>query len=112
MAKHKHCELIHLWAEGAEIEIYTNEWKDCPSPSWHGANLYRIKPKEPEWYENIPAHGVLCWVGMDTDAPQQYLMLIIKHLTNNGYPYVDKWQKRWKLASPLTNDEIKQFLRG
>lgn len=47
MAKHKHCELIHAYAEGAEIQ-YRNEggaWFDLQDPSFDLPGEYRIKPR-------------------------------------------------------------------
>lgn len=46
--KHKHAELIKVWADGAEIEVYNQEsgiWRDCPTPSWLDFSEYRIKPE-------------------------------------------------------------------
>ena len=42
-----HAELIHLWAEGAEIEfrITSSDWLTIESPSWDSDNIYRVKPK-------------------------------------------------------------------
>jgi hypothetical protein len=47
--KRKHAELIHLWADGAEIEVLTGEGDFCPSwvttryPRWSKVNEYRLK---------------------------------------------------------------------
>ena len=53
--KHKHADLIHAWAEGAQIQ-YKDEadiWKDIDSPAWHEWMEYRIKhytnPQTKEW---------------------------------------------------------------
>lgn len=48
MAKHKHCELIHAWADGAEIQRATlsgNDWVDDSDPTWNVCHEYRIKPR-------------------------------------------------------------------
>jgi len=45
--RHKHADLIHAWAEGAEIEIYIpldRKWVHSPSPSFLRDIEYRIKP--------------------------------------------------------------------
>jgi len=57
--RNRHAELIHAWAEGAEIErretycryqmnqepiIVSEEWLPCPNPSWVWNEEYRIKP--------------------------------------------------------------------
>jgi hypothetical protein len=46
MARHKHADLIHAWADGAVIQILNSEgkWVDC-SPVWILSSEYRIKPK-------------------------------------------------------------------
>jgi hypothetical protein len=50
--KHKHADLIHAWADGAEIQWKnTNDvWEDWAndevSPPWHPYSEYRIKPEE------------------------------------------------------------------
>lgn len=43
--KHKHAELIHAWAEGAQIETKSidGSWNSISSPSWGEAFQYRIK---------------------------------------------------------------------
>ena len=49
--KHKHCELIKAWADGAEIQYkdQRGDWIDFPSwyePVWNSDTLeYRIKPE-------------------------------------------------------------------
>ena len=46
--KHKHADLIHAWAEGAEIEFKMpdGKWRLTVRPTWHESNEYRIKPEE------------------------------------------------------------------
>ena len=48
--KHKHADLIHAWADGAEIEFKhpDGQWIDCTnSLDWgYGGFEYRIKPQE------------------------------------------------------------------
>ena len=45
--KHKHADLIHAWADGAQIErkIYS-EWLICIKPDWDVLGEYRIKPQD------------------------------------------------------------------
>jgi hypothetical protein len=47
--KHKHCDLIKAWADGAEIQCrkHNSDWADIVggSPSWFHEWEYRIKPK-------------------------------------------------------------------
>ena len=48
MKPHKHAELIKAWADGAEIEFYSEafeEWQNPgKSPEWSEDYQYRIKP--------------------------------------------------------------------
>lgn len=45
---HKHAALIKAWADGAQIQHYSEnvrDWIDCRvSPSWRNDRKYRIKP--------------------------------------------------------------------
>lgn len=45
--RHKHADVIHAWAEGAEIEFKvqaTGDWRKTDTPSWQEDYEYRIKP--------------------------------------------------------------------
>ena len=45
--KHIHADLIHAWADGAEIEILRRKntpWEKTETPRWHSDFEYRIKP--------------------------------------------------------------------
>jgi hypothetical protein len=49
--KHKHADLIHAWADGAEIQrksLAKNDetWFDEDEPRWFEEAEYRIKPEE------------------------------------------------------------------
>ena len=46
--KHKHADLIHAWADGAQIEMFSviyARWENIANPSWELNNKYRIKPE-------------------------------------------------------------------
>ena len=60
------------------------------------------------WYENIPKHGVLCRNDWATDV----ITLILSY-DKEGDSVYDVRDRRHASHSmtPLTNDEIKQFLR-
>jgi hypothetical protein len=47
MKPHKHAELIHAWADGAEIESSFDGyvWGLIAEPGWHEDVGYRIKPE-------------------------------------------------------------------
>jgi hypothetical protein len=47
--KHKHADLIHAWADGAQIQFRLwggMEWIDTEIPAWEIKYEYRIKPEE------------------------------------------------------------------
>lgn len=47
--RHKHADLIHAWAEGAEIEFeyQLGIWRSATDiPTWEPSVNYRIKPKK------------------------------------------------------------------
>lgn len=62
--KHKHADLIHAWADGAEVEWrskqYTsNEWYPNYSPNWDGDAEYRIKSmRNPDLYKYVDVKAV------------------------------------------------------
>lgn len=50
--KHKHCEVIKAWADGAQIQVKSEdnaEWQDISSnqgnPAWIDFLQYRVKPE-------------------------------------------------------------------
>lgn len=51
--KHKHCEVIKAWADGAEVQSFCTEdkkWITLASPFfWNPEHEYRIKPPAPKW---------------------------------------------------------------
>jgi hypothetical protein len=54
IVKHKHCEVIKSWAEGATIQYfnrYSLKWTDvaCNDPSWQENTEYRVKPEIKEF---------------------------------------------------------------
>ena len=48
MKPHKHAEVIHAWADGAEVQIKMHDgvWINVDTPYWHNGCEYRIKPAE------------------------------------------------------------------
>lgn len=49
MTKHKHCEVIIAWANGAKIQVHVNGdlWEDCDKiPGWFERCDYRVKPQK------------------------------------------------------------------
>jgi len=46
--RHKHADLIHKWADGAEIQYYDAimcRWADDKNPKWLEDTKFRIKPE-------------------------------------------------------------------
>jgi len=51
MARHIHADLIHQWAEGAEIEtLYGDGWDRIDAPQWFLYKKYRLA--KPELYQH------------------------------------------------------------
>jgi hypothetical protein len=97
-------EVFQALADGKTIELKNPSWADyrpldhtnylpLKSDSFNNYD-WRIKPKPLEWYENIPEHGVLV------------------RSKNTKSIYVAKKVAYPEECTPLTNEEIKQFLRG
>ena len=67
MARHKHADLIHAWADGAEIQVLNNgRWIDIYYPSWSEYAEYRIKPQpKPDYvlYDNVSLETELSMYG-------------------------------------------------
>jgi hypothetical protein len=65
--RHKHADVIHAWAEGAELEyLRDGEWVGQKNPSFHEALQWRVKPKTVKkegWVNVYPANGTCSAVG-------------------------------------------------
>lgn len=48
--RHKHADIIHAWAEGADVESSDNNgkspWVSCEVPQWKSLVCYRVKPSK------------------------------------------------------------------
>lgn len=71
------------------------------------------KKKEPEWYENIPEKGVLCWVDDSNTNPynKNVISVIVKYNSEQNREFSDIRGVPWYYATPLTNEEIEGFKR-
>jgi hypothetical protein len=62
--KHKHCEVIKAWAEGAEIEYRlegsSGPWKKVENPSFFSSCSYRAIPKKVVEYAVVSSKGIPC----------------------------------------------------
>jgi hypothetical protein len=66
MARHKHADMIHAWADGAVVQQnvpYTTKWSDDPDPTWLDYAEYRIKPQPKPDYE---IHSYVSYVIYDS----------------------------------------------
>lgn len=83
--KHKHADLIHAFADGAEIQISNNNihWHNEVNPNWDAYNYYRIKP-----VERIPVYPI-----MKSFANNQFADSILRIFVSSGdlAKYVEKY---------------------
>lgn len=99
MSRAKHADMIIAWANGEVIETNNvGSWREFVDPSYIFIPdcEYRIKPKEPEWWENIPEHGVL--------VKSKITANVFAITSYDGIPNPE-------LYVPLTNEEIESFKR-
>ena len=77
--KHKHCDLIKAWADGALIQIWddlTDTWDCIDNPIWLTNGKYRIKPKTTKYrlYLNDFGWGsVVCLLTENCSNPCSWL---------------------------------------
>jgi hypothetical protein len=79
--KHKHCDLIKAWADGAEIQqkhpVDPTKWEEISKyPSWSDGMEYRIKPKTTKYrlYLNDFGWGsVVCLLTENCSNPCSWL---------------------------------------
>ena len=77
---HVHKDLIIAWANGAQIEYYSDtyeKWIETNSPSWDDVVKYRIKTIKPEWIKvdgvkpkGIDAYQTIEWYSLDDRMDQ------------------------------------------
>lgn len=65
----------------------------------------------PKWYDNIPEHGVLCWVQYNPEGKKK-VATIYSHKNEDDYETAFYWIDSRTLVTPLTNEEIEEFKRG
>jgi len=68
---------------------------------------YEIYTK-PEWFENIPDGGVLCWVKNNQQCGYRSLPEIIDMCSDGCYRSVSG--QYWNYSAPLTKQEIQVFM--
>lgn len=100
---HKHAELIKEWADGSEIQYFDttiNDWRDTLFPLWEDNNKYRVKPN---WYDNIPEEGVLCWVDFDDEIAR---LRLVTSYDEEQEKFFDDSGVKWYTATPITSSEL------
>lgn len=119
-------EVFQALADGKEIEFKHKSPKvsawcaidnyfNCLNAASFPTREWRIKPESLKWYEKIPKHGVLCWVSAIPNDPMienDTICIILKYVEDALNPFYSNFGQYWKYAIPLTDEEIKQFLRG
>lgn len=69
MARHKHADVIHAWAEGEKIQYRLDDddvWHDVKDPAWSERNQYRVKPKTVKregWVNIYPSNAYTAYIG-------------------------------------------------
>lgn len=110
-------QVLQAVLNGLEVEVkqkYANlSYENINTGFYHALNPssfdkfdWRIKPEEPKWYENIPEHGVLTWSNI-----KKLLHVMSFDPVNNTVTTTNGTQFLVSKVTPLTNDEIRQFLR-
>ena len=60
--KRKHADLIHAWADGAQIQHhhqFEDRWDDVDNPRWLDDHNYRIKPTpKPDVYKYVVVEAI------------------------------------------------------
>ena len=76
---------------------------------WKRVSSWQIEYK---WEDNI-GDGVLCWVNDFNRTPgkNDYLRLITAYDKNSDYPYKSK-EVGYRFVTPLTLEEVKQYIKG
>ena len=64
----------------------------------------------PKWYDNIPEHGVLCWVQHNPEGFAK-VATIYSRKNEDDYETAFYWIDSRTLVTPLTNEEIEEFKR-
>ena len=82
--RHVHADLIHAWADGAEIQgwcPHSNTWKDLADPIWFLDTQYRIKPQNKVYYGT--SNPNCSFLDLDkVQYPESQIKLTFKHDTN------------------------------
>jgi hypothetical protein len=92
--KQKHADLIHAWANGAQIQSrndISGSWEDNRLPMWAQDTMYRIKPEpKPDVvvYSRIMGKFKLTNEGIEI---QQLIVCELKDRPNIKYTFDGEW---------------------
>jgi hypothetical protein len=64
----------------------------------------------PKWDDNIPEHGVLCWVQYNPEGKKK-VVTIYSRKNRDDYETTLYWIDSRTIVTPLTNEEIEEFKR-
>lgn len=96
----KHGIKVHINSHGCLVN-YNNDsvcfYFDDPS-QWS-------EYKEPQWYDNIPEEGVICWVSDYVKENKDSVRLITKYTQSIGF---FSSSTLWKYATPVKPEECYQ----
>ena len=98
--RHKHADVITAWANGKSVSFFdplTKKWLNYlgGQPFFNVDLEWRIDPEEPNWWENIPEHGVLV---KDKEDHKNIMLWLQNFCRTDDF-------------IPLTNEEIEAFKR-
>jgi len=122
MNKHKHCEVIKAWADGAEIEIRNDrdlKWSVIGAPQWDPHYEYRVKLTKPSiyWdhvdnkynYITTDTNGrsyIYTGKPVQNDCHWQCGLQSDKYVETDGFASFDRGTCDWKdslISRPLIN---------
>ena len=127
--RHVHADVIHLWAEGAEIEFRcapkrrsygsTLTWHPCSNPDWHPNFEYRVKQEKkmkklPSEYDQAcvgispspssPRHTNVQFIFGQNKLVYDVEMLVQLIMSNTKKDEGEAWEYFWSELSPNHQD--------
>jgi hypothetical protein len=62
-----------------------------------------------EWYEDIPEHGVLCWV-WDENYSCKVIEVVYEYNKEEMYSFIIEDARGYRNAKPMTLEEVKKYI--
>jgi hypothetical protein len=80
--KHKHADLIHAWADGAQIQwlsVICAQWEDIDmnGKEWYEHYKYRIKPEPKPDVVKYLICGLKSWVEVDDQVGHECIKIVV-----------------------------------